>query len=1168
MTGTHLARLDVRRAPGLPDGLPVLDLDPGLTVVLGPNASGKSTVARVLAQLLWPDRARTGHRAHAVLRVGDGAHDADLVAGRVTWDPEPPRVPPGGAELAVLSMRGLLDTDAGADGKIAREIARQLAGGLDLDAAARDLGEVRPLARNAGLAVDRRHATEALDAARREARGLAAAESELEQLEQDIAAARRAAADVAAGEALGDRLDAEAALAEARAALATFPEALADLRGDERDQLDVLDAGAATKRTERAAAADALARVVAHLDDDEGPLPGDEDLAAWATRIADLTEDQRRLGELELARDRAVAAATEARSVVLAEEGVGLDAAALDALGVRLQDRAAAVARVEGSHEVVRGWERWAGSTDGDADRTTGRAIDALRAWLRAGEVAGTPAGPDRTRAGLLLAALSSALVAVAGLLDAPALALAAGAGLVALLLVALAVRGRRDASGSPESSPESPDARARAAADLRLLAGDLELGPEPWDPTTVAASLDRLEDRRAEARLAERATDEAARAAEVLAEAEAAAARAGAALADQARAAGLDPGLAGLTLVEQAGALRRLREAEADLAAAEADRAAVAGRLAAGLADLAAAFAPFDHDPPTDAAAAGAIRDGLAARRDARLADGAERATLEARLASLDADLDLLDRQAAALWARAGLDPADPGSAAALDRLLDRREAYGLAAAAEAGAVTTLELQAQGVERHGLPSHLAGRDPGDVTRGELEQHLDRDRRTAEGLEELLERRTRIEQDLERAGGGSTWQDAIAAAEEAEDALAAERDRMAERAVGRLLLEDARRGQESDHAPQLLERARARFAEVTARRWRLELDPERRLAVRDTVDDQLLGLDQLSDGTRVQLLLVARLAALEEAEGPGGPLPIVLDEALATSDPLRFGALARVLFAEVDAGRQVLYLTADPAEAEQWRAAAREAGRDEPRRLDLGRAAAGGVDWTGDLPAAPAAPWEPPDPAGQDPGSYAALLGVPAPDGFAPVGSWHLFLAAHDDLVALAACLGRRIATLGHFAAAHADDGTGLDPDVAARFAARVALAEAFAPLWAVGRDRPLTWDVVEESGALSPSVEDGLRAAFAAHGRAPRAFLAATAEVPRFGAVRETKLRDALVEAGCLSDAPPLDPADLVRRALASAPAAVATLGAPAAGAYLDWLVALVGAPAIPGEA
>ena len=48
-------RIEVRQMPGFPTGGLCLDnLSPGVNIVYGPNASGKSTLARVIQKLLRP----------------------------------------------------------------------------------------------------------------------------------------------------------------------------------------------------------------------------------------------------------------------------------------------------------------------------------------------------------------------------------------------------------------------------------------------------------------------------------------------------------------------------------------------------------------------------------------------------------------------------------------------------------------------------------------------------------------------------------------------------------------------------------------------------------------------------------------------------------------------------------------------------------------------------------------------------------------------------------------------------------------------------------------------------------------------------------------------------------------------------------------------------------
>ena len=50
-----LKRLAVRRMPGFEDrGFDLEDLSEGLNLIVGPNASGKTTICRAIRALLWP----------------------------------------------------------------------------------------------------------------------------------------------------------------------------------------------------------------------------------------------------------------------------------------------------------------------------------------------------------------------------------------------------------------------------------------------------------------------------------------------------------------------------------------------------------------------------------------------------------------------------------------------------------------------------------------------------------------------------------------------------------------------------------------------------------------------------------------------------------------------------------------------------------------------------------------------------------------------------------------------------------------------------------------------------------------------------------------------------------------------------------------------------------
>ena len=135
-------------------------------------------------------------------------------------------------------------------------------------------------------------------------------------------------------------------------------------------------------------------------------------------------------------------------------------------------------------------------------------------------------------------------------------------------------------------------------------------------------------------------------------------------------------------------------------------------------------------------------------------------------------------------------------------------------------------------------------------------------------------------------------------------------------------------------------------------------------------------LDELSDGTRAQLLLAARIAFAEEVER-GSTLPLFLDEALDQSDPARFEAIAHSLGRiATDQGRQIFYLTTDPLDCERIRHAVDRDAIVEDIDLGSRRASAIAVTEPGRLRIPPRAVIPRPDGASAE--QYAVSLGVPA----------------------------------------------------------------------------------------------------------------------------------------------------------------------------------------------
>jgi hypothetical protein len=286
----------------------------------------------------------------------------------------------------------------------------------------------------------------------------------------------------------------------------------------------------------------------------------------------------------------------------------------------------------------------------------------------------------------------------------------------------------------------------------------------------------------------------------------------------------------------------------------------------------------PTDLDPVH---AAAAFRQGCSTRRQLE-ATAARLAEVRRRIAVLGADADGLARQHAQFvedLRRRGGDPADledaqPLDAAALQRLENAVEGARHAAAAARG------------EAAGLRERLAGLLDGLPAIADLE-----DERAA-----VVAIRQRCLHQLEALHRAAT------------------------------LIEDAARRVHRDVAPRLASSVTARLALLTEGRYdAVDVDAERfAVALHCTERPELIPLELLSHGTRDQVSLLLRLALTEVLGDAGEPVPLLLDDPLLTADPTRRRAAVQFLLS-LSETNQVVITTTHPGLADQ---VAREGGED------------------------------------------------------------------------------------------------------------------------------------------------------------------------------------------------------------------------------------------------
>ena len=1114
-----LRELRLEQLPGLPIPFTISG-EPGLNLILGPNGSGKSSLTRAALSLLFQGRPYDARCSATWHDRGVVWHAARTGPASVAWQREsrpdaPPPLPQAGQ--AACFHLGLLDilkltADAG-DQDLARAIRSQMAGGYDLDALLADAEHTGREGQKA--AADLYKAQQQVDGKRQERRKLQEDEARLPDLRRQLQAARTAAVRAealrAVSRAQAAQTEADAAAVKLAADHSAVMDRVQDGDGETLDRLRTRQRTTAADRTDTARTiADAEAALEAAGLPDGGPSP-----TALATAAARITEARQLAAELTrveaetAAAEQALATARQSLAPWGAPSGdCAPDRDRLRAEARSVQSLLEAVAARESLARLLASPALQAGHEQPPAE-VLAAGHRALLSWLAAAGERRLPWLPWLT--GMALLILGAALQPWSDGNWPGWLALVLGiVAIVAGTWPRLAAeRSRRAREAFTETGLNDP--AVWSEQEVRRLAAALM-------DQTVQSLLERLRERLREDLTA--SYEQAARAA-----------------GQERFAPRLD---AAEWLYRSAAFCTALSARDASVAKQMQHATALQSKLAAACEPVARWLTAPGHD----LAAVSAAVETLELRRQAHDKARDRKQQAERRHTELGGRLEETAAELDALFQRFGLEPVSDNDAKvrAYARRLDRyrqerSEAQRLAALARHAHEMLAKLPP--------PGHELAQEALTWPGATLSAELAAAETTAALQQDLNDAIVAIQTRLDDALRDVALDEALLARDRAHEALDAVRDEARAKALRRLLLERLRQQHRRRSEPPVLQRARALVHRFTNGRYDLlvaEQDGES-FRARDTATGEGLALSQLSDGTRAQLLLAARLAYIQETER-GTVVPLFFDESLTASDSERFAAIGgAVLDLVADEGRQVFYLTCDPADVAAWQRLLAARGQPPAPVVDLARArgAAAAAPVERLRPAA-AKPLPEPTPH-EDPAAYAARLGdVPPLDLFAPATAAHVFHLLRDDLPLLHALLRRRVEQVGQIellAPALSAAGV-LGPAQHEGLRARARALAVFLETAAIGRGRPVPKGALSaESGSgssLLPQIED-LLASPAVAGDAVRLVAAlARGEIPRLQQKVQDEIAAWLQQAGHLDPRPALAPGEVRARVLAAA--------------------------------
>jgi|GEM_PF-4878574 len=1109
-----LLRVDFDHVEGLPSGLHVDDLSSGLNVILGENGSGKSSFVAIARRTLWPTQSRRTFHARSHWMINNELVRATVMDRRVNWgdrdDIGASSLP--GEHLSacfVLGIRDLLGDTNASDEELARLIRTAMRGGFDLDVVRQEFKTSDHGVRSARKSLQA--ASTEVAEVRRRFRELAHNEDRLHQLEERFHEAREAEARLLSLSSAEHRLTYQRQLAHTESLLQQVPAKMASLRGGEADNVNQLRETLRDNTQHRDELAREHLKITSTLQSSDLPQASvDSDvITAKLKEVNELALGNAPLRDLRAELAAATSQAQRDHQLLLAVDGAELESLGADQLNSLDEFLSTSLANAAEIRSLQRSIDQLAPAQEHSPDgHALSAAQHALSSWLKAPVKTARSREPQWLR-WIALAALG--LGVLGAVLATPLSLILAALGLG--VLISGFVRTRLSGNNQGAES----DAKAAFT-----LTGIKE--PDSWSIESVRQCLTEITAQLAAIEATALGTQKRAELSAQLKEL----LTANSQLEERGEALRITTGLSlsarPMATVEAARRIAQHRQTQARVREL-ADRVSESHRLLTKGTSAAAEFltehgveCPQDADTST-------ITTKLAALsrhhdEQTRAAEAAER--LGEEIARVNGIIEATTKKISAIFAALDLQEGDQRG---FEELLDGLEGYQQLLSSQKDLQASITRCEQDLIKE--PEWLSLDDAG----------LARVRSRLEDLKASFAARNeewhRVKDELLRTRSGNELEAARAKESTLEEQLFELHEEALLGEAANFLLDGVEQSYKRSIRPLVLQRAMDLFSSFTQAHYQVEVtgtEKPRLVALESTTQKQL-ELRQLSDGTRIQLLLAVRLAfAIEQSQGR--LLPIFLDESLSTSDPVRFKAVGAALLELVKHGQQIFYLTANPSDVTEWQQLCVELAAEEPKVVYLGklREEFRAID---DPERLRSSKHTIPAPEQMSAAEYGALLRPLEPNRFALAEELDLYFPSYDRLDVLYALRCKGIKTLGQWQRLSGEDAVAQylpsehDRDA---ISARVKMARIYLERWQQGRGKPMTRIDLEQSKAVSNAFIDKISARLAAHGGSAAGLMNAisNSEIKGFRKAAASKLHDFMLDNGFLDSSAPLSPFEL----------------------------------------